>query len=104
MLKKKGGQGARHEMPENFSFENTVHVVEQGLYKYVRHPMYSSLLFLAWGTFLKHINAVNIALIFMISFFLITSAKVEEQENIRFFGSKYKNYMQRTKMFIPYIF
>ncbi len=104
MLKREGGHGARHEMPENFSFENTVNVVEQGLYKYVRHPMYSSLLFLAWGTFLKHINAVNIALIFMISFFLITSAKVEEQENIRFFGPKYKEYMQRTKMFIPYLF
>jgi protein-S-isoprenylcysteine O-methyltransferase Ste14 len=31
-------------------------------------------------------------------------ARVEEQENIDFFGVGYADYRQRTKMFIPYLF
>lgn len=103
MLKLRGGYGEREEMPENHSFENTLHVVEKGLYRYIRHPMYSSLLFLAWGAFFKHITVLNGALIFFVTGFLLVAAKVEERENLRFFGAPYVHYMQRTKMFIPWL-
>lgn len=103
MLKQAGGHGDREEMPENFSFENTVHVVEKGLYRYIRHPMYSSLLFLGWGAFLKHFTLLNMGLILLVSGFLIAAAKVEERENIRFFGPVYVDYMERTKMFVPWL-
>ncbi len=88
-------------MPENHSFENTVHVVKNGLYKYVRHPMYSSLLFLGWGAFFKHITLLTFLLVVLVSVLLIVVAKVEERENVRFFGEVYREYMQQTKMFIP---
>ena len=101
MLKQCGGHAEREEMPENHSFENTVHLVEKGLYRYIRHPMYSSLLFLAWGAFLKHITPLTIGLTLLVSGLLIVAAKVEERENIRFFGTAYVEYMQRTRMFIP---
>ncbi len=103
MLKKKGGHADRQEMPENLSFENTVHIVKVGLYRYIRHPMYSSLLFLGWGAFLKHITPLTIVLILLVSGLLITVARVEELENISFFGKAYESYMQRTKMFIPWL-
>ena len=103
MLKQCGGHAEREEMPENHSFENTVHVVEDGLYRYIRHPMYGSLLFLGWGAFFKHITPLNIGLILSVSAFLIAAAKVEERENVRFFGPAYVNYMQRTRMFIPWL-
>ncbi len=103
MLKKRGGYADREEMPENYFFENTVHVVEDGLYKYIRHPMYSSLLFLGWGAFLKQITPLTGILIFFVTGFLIIAARVEEQENIRFFGNVYVEYMQRSKMFIPWL-
>ncbi|MFT5699196.1 MAG: protein-S-isoprenylcysteine O-methyltransferase Ste14 [Desulforhopalus sp.] len=103
MLKQSGGYAEREDMPENFSFENTVHVVEVGLYRFIRHPMYSSLLFLAWGAFFKHITPLNIVLIVAVSGLLIAVAKVEESENIKFFGAEYESYMQRTKMFIPWL-
>lgn len=103
MLKRNGGHSEREVMPENLSFENTVHVVEVGLYHYVRHPMYSSLLFLGWGAFFKHITIINIILILAVSGLLIATAKVEERENIRFFGAAYEAYMQRTRMFIPWL-
>ncbi len=38
------------------------------------------------------------------SFFLILTAKIEEAENLRFFGAAYQSYMKRTKMFIPFSF
>lgn len=103
LLKRKGGHSERDEMPGNLPFENTADVVEVGLYRSIRHPMYSSLLFLGWGAFFKHITPLSIGLVILVSGLLIATAKVEEQENIRFFGTKYTSYMQRTKMFIPWI-
>ncbi len=103
MLKQSGGHAEREEMPENLPFENTVHVVESGIYRFIRHPMYGSLLFLGWGAFLKHITPVNILLVLLVSGLLFAVAKVEEAENIRFFGAAYQDYMQRTRMFIPWI-
>ena len=103
MLKQSGGHAEREDMPENLSFENTINVVEEGLYRFIRHPMYSSLLFLAWGAFFKHITLINIILVLTVSSLLIAVAKVEERENISFFGTTYREYMQRTKMFIPLI-
>ena len=104
MLKQRGGYAQRAEMPANYSFENTVRVVEEGLYRYIRHPMYSSLLFLGWGAFLKHVTPVNSGLIVVVSVFIIAVAKVEERENVRFFGAAYVDYKQRTRMFIPWVF
>lgn len=104
MLKMRGGYAERVEMPENHAFENTVNVVEDGLYRYIRHPMYSSLLFLGWGAFLKNISLLTALLVAWVSFFLFIAAWVEEKENIRFFGRGYEEYMTRSKMFVPWIF
>ncbi len=103
VLRQSGGHAEREEMPGNLSFENTVQLVETGLYRYVRHPMYSSLLFLGWGAFLKQITPLNTALIFLVSGLLIAVAKVEEAENIKFFGATYKEYIKRTRMFVPWL-
>lgn len=103
MLKKQGGNAERKETPENFAFENTVTVVQDGLYRYIRHPMYSSLLFLGWGAFLKDITPPAFVLIVFVSGVLVVVARVEERENIRFFGDAYESYMKESRMFIPWI-
>ena len=38
------------------------------------------------------------------SLFLVLTAKVEEKENVRYFGEAYQAYQKGTKMFIPYVF
>jgi protein-S-isoprenylcysteine O-methyltransferase Ste14 len=103
LLKRRGGHADRQDMPENHPFENTVNVVQEGIYRYIRHPMYSSLLFLAWGAFFKDINLFTICLVLLVTAFLFTVARVEERENIRHFGSGYADYMKRSKMFVPWI-
>ncbi len=84
--------------------ERTTKLVDVGLYRYVRHPLYSSLLFLAWGVFAKQITIPAACLAAAASVFLFATAKREEKENIRFFGSSYVAYMSRTRMFIPFLF
>ena len=103
LLRRCGGHAEREEVPENHSFENTVAVVEEGLYRHIRHPMYASLLFLGWGAFFKHVNFLNLIIVLLVSAFLIVAAKVEERENVIFFGPEYADYMQRTRMFIPWL-
>ncbi len=104
MLKRQGGHAERVDMPENHAFENTVNVVDDGLYRYIRHPMYSSLLFLAWGAFLKNISLLTVLLVAATNVFVFVAARVEEGENVRFFGDSYREYMQRSKLFVPWIF
>jgi protein-S-isoprenylcysteine O-methyltransferase Ste14 len=103
LLRKLGGSTNREIDSANLTFENTAKLVTDGIYKYIRHPMYSSLLLLAWGTLLKHITIYAILTASMTTGFLMVTAKIEERENISFFGSSYEQYMKRTKMFIPYL-
>jgi len=94
---------ARHA-PTLVGIEKTTRLVTSGVYQAIRHPFYSSLLFLAWGIFLKRITWIGAILGAVATIFLIITAKLEEVENIEYFGEQYKAYMQKTKMFIPYIF
>jgi protein-S-isoprenylcysteine O-methyltransferase Ste14 len=103
-LRKLGGKRSAEINPENFTFENTGKIVTDGIYKYIRHPMYSSLLLLTWGALLKHISLTTAVIALISSLFLITTAKKEEHENDLYFGTAYGQYMRKTKMFIPYIF
>ncbi len=103
-LTKVGGSKKRENESANFKFEDTVNLVKEGVYKYVRHPMYSSLLFLSLGVMFKHISIFTILLTVMTFLFLILTAKFEEKENIEFFGAAYKKYMNETKMFVPFLF
>ncbi len=85
------------------NFENSTKLVTTGLYKYIRHPMYASLLFLGWGMFSKDINAVTIIIITLVTIAVYITCKVEEKEMIARFGVEYRDYMKKTKMWIPYI-
>ena len=84
--------------------EKTTRLVTVGVYKYIRHPLYSSLFLLTWGAFLKIPSWPGGALAATATVFLIVTAKIEEKENIKFFGPEYKEYMKQTRMFVPYIF
>ena len=95
---------SRQDDSATIAFEKTTTLVEVGVYKYIRHPLYSSLLFLTWGIFFKVPSWQGGILTLMATIFLVATAKVEERENIRFFGSVYQAYIERTKMFVPFLF
>jgi len=84
--------------------EKTTQLVNVGLYSKIRHPLYSSLICLAWGAFFKSINWMGLLLAFGACLFLTLTAKIEEKENCDYFGEIYQDYRKHTKMFIPYLF
>jgi protein-S-isoprenylcysteine O-methyltransferase Ste14 len=83
--------------------QDTTILVKTGIYKYIRHPLYSSLILVAWGVFLKDISLLSASLAILATIFLAVMAIVEERENLQRFGDEYAHYMKSTKRFIPFI-
>ncbi len=90
--------------PELIAFEHTTKLVTDGIYAYIRHPLYSSLFLLGWGIFFKSPSLLDLALALGASIFLIATGRADEVECSAVFGVEYTRYMQRTRMFIPYVF
>jgi protein-S-isoprenylcysteine O-methyltransferase Ste14 len=84
-------------------FENTSKLVVVGLYRLIRHPLYTSLILLGLGIFFKEITVTTLVLAFINILTLIATAKLEEQEMLNKFGNEYANYMKKSKMFIPFV-
>lgn len=87
-----------------FGFEQTAELVMHGIYRHIRHPMYSSLLLLAWGVAFKAPSWAGAALAAAATGCLLVAAKAEERENLGFFGPAYAAYMRGTKRFLPFLF
>jgi len=103
LFRQKGRIDKNRDDPTLVGIEKTTELVTTGVYRYIRHPFYGSLLFLAWGIFFKQITWIGFLLVIAATIFLIITAKKEEVENIGYFGEKYREYMQSTKMFIPFV-
>ncbi len=83
--------------------ENTTVLVTEGAYKYIRHPLYSTLLLGGAGVFFKDVSLLAASLFLATSIFVVATAKTEESENLKKFGADYAAYMKTTKMFIPFL-
>ncbi len=66
------------EDPALVGIEKTTELVTIGAYSYIRHPLYGSLLFLAWGAFFKHPSYWGVFLALAATIFLAVTAKIEE--------------------------
>ncbi len=105
LLKVIGRPGPTAEAGSNLPFENTSTLVTVGAYRWIRHPLYASLLALAWCAYLKSpFGTGSIALTVGTSGFLLATAIAEERENLLRFGAAYADYMKRTRRFVPFIF
>jgi protein-S-isoprenylcysteine O-methyltransferase Ste14 len=85
------------------NFENTSLLVKSGIYAFIRHPLYLSILLLGTGVMLKNPGSVQIIIGTVNIIAVYITAKLEEQEMIIKFGNEYRIYMQQTKMFIPFV-
>jgi len=75
-------------------------ITSSGLYKYVRHPIYSSNILLLIGTFMISGSYLMLVNIFILSFFYTISAYREEKYLITNFNY-YNGYSKKTGMFLP---
>jgi len=85
------------------ALEATTHLVQTGIYRYIRHPLYASLLFLSWGIFLKQPTLLEGCLTVIAAAFLLATGRADESECMTKFGQEYSSYMKKTKMFIPFV-
>jgi protein-S-isoprenylcysteine O-methyltransferase Ste14 len=80
-------------------------VIEKGPYRYIRHPSYSGAMLSFLGFGLSFTNWLSLGLI--ITGTVIGYAyrvHVEEQALVEGLGQPYRDYMQHTKRFIPFVF
>lgn len=103
-LKKGGKQKSHRDQEDLYTFEKTSELVKTGIYKYIRHPMYSSLLFLTWGIYLKNPDWILFPVAVISTVFLLLTAIADEKECIGYFGDEYIDYTRKTKRFIPFIY
>jgi protein-S-isoprenylcysteine O-methyltransferase Ste14 len=102
-LKKMGKADESRDDSTLYKLEKTTVLVQTGIYKYIRHPIYGSLVFLTWGIFFKNVTIFLLLISIVATIFLIITAKFDERECLDYFGEKYKDYMSRTRLFVPFI-
>ena len=103
IMRKKGKPDEKRMEKELYAFEKTSQLIDTGIFQYIRHPLYASLIFLTWGILLKHVTLelLAISVLSTLSFFL--TSLFDEKECIAYFGETYIAYMKRSKRFIPFI-
>ena len=76
-------------------------LVKDGLYRYVRHPLYSAGLVFIWllPFMTVRVLVINLAL----TVYVIAGAYAEERKLRSRFGPEYRDYAAVTPMFIPFI-
>jgi protein-S-isoprenylcysteine O-methyltransferase Ste14 len=84
--------------------EDTTNLITTGAYCYIRHPLFFSLFLGGTGAFLKYPDIKRFLLLLCLFIFLYLASRIEEKENLEKFGAEYRQYMQKTKMFIPFLF
>jgi protein-S-isoprenylcysteine O-methyltransferase Ste14 len=94
----------RHAGKPTDALEATTQLVQSGIYRFIRHPLYASLLLLAWGIFFKSPFLLEGCLTSVATAFLYATARADEAECLVKFGEEYAGYMKKTKMFIPFIY
>jgi protein-S-isoprenylcysteine O-methyltransferase Ste14 len=105
LLKSIGRPSAQRRDPELLGFEKTTTLVTTGIFRYIRHPMYAALMYLAWGAYLKDATApVGMALAGGATLALLITALRDEAECLQHFGAAYADYMLTSKRFIPFVF
>jgi protein-S-isoprenylcysteine O-methyltransferase Ste14 len=102
-LHQRGKPDVSRSDPTLIGVERTTELVTDGIYRWIRHPLYASLLALNWGAFFKQPGWVGLCLAGVATLFLWRTACIEEGENLRTFGPAYQEYMQRTRRFIPFL-
>lgn len=73
----------------------------RGLYRYVRHPLYTAGLLFIWMTPVMTINVL--ALYLGLTIYIVIGAYLEEGRLVQEFGAAYEDYKKGTPMLVPFV-
>jgi len=74
-------------------------LLTDGLYSFVRHPLYTGILLFMWLIPAMTVN--RLALIVMLTLYILAGAWFEERKLLKDFGLAYAEYKARTPMLFP---
>jgi len=102
------GVVARKQLADNwansweYQIKQKQELVTTGIYGVIRHPIYASFWIAAIGA---ELVAKSWLFVIFLSYLLVCYHQAKKEEILleKHFGSTYKTYMKRTKMFIPYL-
>ena len=103
VMRREGRVSRQREDETLFGFEKTTALVTVGIFRYIRHPMYTSLLCLLWGVLLRNVEIGLLLVALLGTLMCIVAALIEERENLEYFGENYRQYMRRSKRFVPFL-
>lgn len=103
VMRREGRVSRQRQDNTLFGFEKTTALVTTGVFGYIRHPMYTSLLCLLWGLLLRNVEFPLLLVALLGTLTCIVAALIEERENLAYFGEPYRQYMRRSKRFIPFL-
>jgi protein-S-isoprenylcysteine O-methyltransferase Ste14 len=78
-------------------------LVTSGIYRYIRHPQYTGLLLMSLGMLIEWATLPMLILYPVMVFLYVRLAIREERDMLAEFGDDYREYMKRTKRFIPFV-
>jgi protein-S-isoprenylcysteine O-methyltransferase Ste14 len=103
-----GAIWARIYLGRNWSgyvtYKEDQELVTSGPYRFVRHPIYSSMLLMFIGTILYYGFWFFVVIFLIATIAFMRRTKKEEEIMIKLFGNRYTDYMKRTKKLIPWIY
>lgn len=79
--------------------EKPASLVTGGLYRFVRHPLYSAGLLFLWLTPSMSVNSLTVYI--AATLYILVGARFEERKLLREFGEAYAIYRKNTPMLIP---
>ena len=79
-------------------------VIEKGIFKIMRHPIYLGSILLYLGLTILTCSIASAVVWIIIVLFYYYISRYEEELLLKEFGADYKNYMERVPMLIPNIF
>jgi protein-S-isoprenylcysteine O-methyltransferase Ste14 len=80
-------------------------LVEQRLYRYIRHPSYLGVLLISLGIGLACANWISLISLIVFPFIAyILRMNVEEKVMVEYFGARYVEYQKRTWRLIPWLY
>jgi len=74
---------------------------KSGLYKYVRHPLYSAGLILLWCSPVMTTNSLIVSI--CLSIYIVVGAIFEERKLVIEYGDIYRDYRRKVPMLIPWL-
>lgn len=82
-----------------FEKEKTGALVTRGLYRIVRHPLYTFSLLYVWLS--SSVSQNSLVFYIGVTFYVLIGAYFEERKLLRDFGEAYAEYRRKTPMLIP---